>query len=490
MAIADIKAADWNEGGLGTLLAGLSRITGASFFVYPPKGDAIRLSPGAGLLPARKNGESGKALARLVRQARQKGGPAFGACAPRESLFASPVKLGSVTSWVVAGRSSKVSHPRELQPVAELLSCLAQSLLKQTREIKSLSSEVASCYEELSLLFDLGESVHRAIGLKERCQLLLQATSSVVGARKAYLALAPIHRGESAPGKRGNGLEVIASLGYGAPLRSERIQREARLSLTKGTPELRGRSRLLVPLQVEERTIGVLGLGEKQNRKAFNSIDLKLLTTVASQVAVLVENARLYADLEALFLGVVQSLISAIEARDPSTKGHSDRVKTYALEIGRELRLPEAEMRRLELAGLLHDIGKIGYSDAIFTNPTSTLSKEHWQVVERHSQVSEMILTPLAGFADIVPSIRWHHERYDGKGYPDGLKEEQIPLLARIVSVVDSYDAMTSERSYRKTFTQEEALNELVKNSGGQFDPRIVDVFVRLSKGKESRERP
>ncbi len=308
----------------------------------------------------------------------------------------------------------------------------------------------------------------------------------MVGARKAYLALAPINRGESAPGKRGNGLEVIASLGYGAPLRSERIQREARLSLTKGTPELRGRSRLLVPLQVEERTIGVLGLGEKQNRKAFNSIDLKLLTTVASQVAVLVENARLYADLEALFLGVVQSLISAIEARDPSTKGHSDRVKTYALKIGRELHLPEAEMRHLELAGLLHDIGKIGYSDAIFTNPTSTLSKEHWQVVERHSQVSEMILTPLAGFADIVPSIRWHHERYDGKGYPDGLKGEQIPLLARIVSVVDSYDAMTSERSYRKTFTQEEAMNELVKNSGGQFDPRIVDVFVRLSKGKES----
>jgi HD-GYP domain-containing protein (c-di-GMP phosphodiesterase class II) len=285
-------------------------------------------------------------------------------------------------------------------------------------------------------------------------------------------------------------LEVIASLGYGAPLRSELIQREARLSLTKGTPEIRGRSRLLVPLQVEERTIGVLGLGEKQNRKAFNSIDLKLLTTVASQVAVLVENARLYADLEALFLGVVQSLISAIEARDPSTKGHSDRVKTYALEIGRELYLSEPEMRRLELASLLHDIGKIGYSDAIFTNPTSTLSKEHWKVVERHSQVSEMILTPLAGFADIVPSIRWHHERYDGKGYPDGLKGEQIPLLARIVSVVDSYDAMTSERSYRKTFTQEEAVNELVKNSGGQFDPRIVDVFVRLSQGKESRVRP
>ncbi len=477
----EFKAEDWNDDGLGGLLASLSRITGTSFFVYPPRGDAVRLTPLTRLAHLRGSGESVKALSRLVRQARQGGSPVFGDCPPRHSLFASPVKIGSAVPWVVAGRSSKVSNPRELRSVAEFLSGLAQSFLKQTSEIQSLSSEVASCYEELSLLFDLGESVHRAIGLKERCQLLLQATASVVGARKAYLALS--NQSQAAPRKQGNGLEVIAFLGYEAPLKTERIHREAKLSLTKGKPELKGRFRLLVPLQVEGRTIGVLGLGEKQNRKAFNSVDLKLLTTVASQVAVLVENARLYADLEALFLGVVQSLVSAIETRDPSTKGHSDRVKAYALEIGWELGLPEAEMRRLELASLLHDIGKIGYSDAIFTNPTSTLSKEHWQVVERHSQVSERILSPLAGFADIVPSIRWHHERYDGKGYPDGLKGEQIPILARIVSVVDSYDAMTSERSYRKTFCEEEALNELVRNAGGQFDPRIVDVFVRLRQG-------
>lgn len=481
MAMTELKAADWKEGGLGALVAGLSRLTGTSFFVYPPRGHAVRLTPGAGLSRARTNGDSTKALSQLVRQARLKGSPVFGACPPGGSLFASPVKIGSAAPWVVVGRSTKAGDPRQLQPLAELLSTLAQNLLKQTSEIESLSSEVASCYEELSLLFDLGESVHRAIGLKERCQLLLQATAAVVGARKAYLALAG---DKSASPKQKNGLEVIASLGYETPLKVERIQREARLSLTKGKPEIRGRSRLLVPLQVEERTIGALGLGEKQNGKAFNSIDLKLLTTVASQVAVLVENARLYADLEALFLGVVQSLVSAIEARDPSTKGHSDRVKTYALQIGLELGLPEADRRRLELASLLHDIGKIGYSDAIFTNPTSTLSKEHWQVVERHSQVSEMILSPLAGFADIVPSIRWHHERYDGKGYPDGLKGEEIPLLARIVSVVDSYDAMTSERSYRKTFSEQETLNELVRNSGGQFDPGIVDVFVRLRQGK------
>lgn len=485
MAMTEFKAASWNESGLGALLAGFSRLTGASFFVYPPKGKAFRLSSEVGLTHSRKDGEGMKALARLVRQAREKGSAVFGAWPPGGSLFASPVKIGSAVPWVVAGRSKKTGDPSQLEPMAEILSALAQRVLKQASEIESLSSEVASCYEELSLLFDLGESVHRAIELKGRCLLLLQATASVVGAKKAYLALAPDQRGKPAPLKQKEELEVIASLGYEVPAMIERIRKEARLSLTKGKPEIRGRSRLLVPLQVEDRTIGVLGLGEKQNHKAFNSVDLKLLSTVASQVAVLVENARLYADLEALFLGVVQSLVSAIEARDPSTKGHSDRVKNYALEIGQDLGLPEPEMRHLELASMLHDIGKIGYSDAIFANPTSTLPTEYQQVVQRHSQVGEKILSSLAGFADIVPSIRWHHERYDGKGYPDGLKGEQIPLLARIVSVVDSYDAMTSVRSYRKTVSGEEAAAELVANSGGQFDPAIVEVFVRLRAGKE-----
>jgi len=477
--MAEIKEMDWHKAGLSAFLAGFSRITGASFFVYPSRGKAVHLAEAAESVPSRLNGASARALAKLVRQAREEGRPVFGTCPPKQSLFASPVKLGIRTPCIVAGCCPDPQDPLRLIMIADLLSHLAQNLLRQSTEIESLASEVASCYEELSLLFDLGESVHRAIGLKERCRLLLEATAAVVGARKAYLVLV---NGKDRPAQRGNGLEVIASQGYEAALKCEYVQREAKLSLTKGQPELKGRSRLLVPLRVEERTIGVLGLGDKQDRKSFDSGDLKLLTTVASQVAVLVENARLYADLEALFLGVVQSLVRTIETRDPSTKGHSDRVKTYALEVGAELGLPDPEMRRLELASLLHDIGKIGYSDAIFTNPTMTLSKEHQQVVERHSQVSAKILSPLAGFGDIVPSIRWHHERYDGKGYPDGLRGEQIPLLARIVSVADSYDAMTSERSYRRTFTQAEALAELLGNSGGQFDPKVVEVFVRLCK--------
>lgn len=481
MAIPEFKAADWTESGLGSLLAGISRITGASFFLYPAKGRAVRLTPVDGLIPYRGNGARAKALARLVRRARKQGSPVFGACPPKGSGFASPVKIGSAVPWVVAGRSHHTGDPAQLEPLAEILSALAQRILKQSGEIASLSSEVASCYEELSLLFDLGESVHRAIGLKERCQLLLQATASVVGALKAYLALAQSSQPSSPKGEPK--LEVLASLGYDSPAMIRSARKEAGLSLAKAKPEIRGRSRLLVPLQVEGRTIGILGLGEKQNRRGFDSVDLKLLTTVASQVAVLVENARLYADLEALFLGVVQSLVSAIEARDPYTKGHSDRVKNYALEIGRELSLPERELRRLELASLLHDIGKIGFSDAIFTNPTKTMSTEHLQVVKRHSQVGEIILSPLAGFADIVPSIRWHHERYDGKGYPDGLAGEQIPLLARIVSVADSFDAMTSVRAYRKTVSRAEALAELERNSGGQFDPKIVAVFLGLKHG-------
>ncbi|MBI5026932.1 MAG: HD-GYP domain-containing protein, partial [Nitrospirae bacterium] len=170
--------------------------------------------------------------------------------------------------------------------------------------------------------------------------------------------------------------------------------------------------------------------------------------------------------------------------KSPWTRGHSERVTEYALKIGRALGLSDGEMEKLRIAGLLHDIGKIGTYDGVLDKP-GQLTDEEYEVVKRHPGKGADVLSPISQLGDIIPWIRGHHERYDGKGYPDGLKGEEIPLQARILSVADAYDSMTAERPYRKTPGREKAIEELKRYSGIQFDPEVVDIFLKvLESGK------
>ena len=187
------------------------------------------------------------------------------------------------------------------------------------------------------------------------------------------------------------------------------------------------------------------------------------------------------------FYLVVQSLVRVLEARDPYTKGHSDRVVEYSEAIATELGLPDDKIEVLKEAALLHDIGKLGVQEMLL-NKKIALTNEDRQAIERHPVIGEDILKPISREKEMLSVIRGHHERYDGTGYPDRLKGDVINILAAIVTVADSYDAMTSHRAYRKNLTKAEAIEQLKANSGLQFNPKVVDAFVKILKEEDDKK--
>jgi HD-GYP domain-containing protein (c-di-GMP phosphodiesterase class II) len=236
-----------------------------------------------------------------------------------------------------------------------------------------------------------------------------------------------------------------------------------------------------VPMGAAGKTRGVISIGLRQGQKEITGDDLLMIQNLASQVAVALENADLKSRMEKTYVETVAALAAAVEARDKYTRGHSRRVTEFAVEIAKRLNQPEWFVKDLESAALLHDIGKIGMPDHILHN-RGALPPDGVSFVLGHPIGGENILKPVGSLARLCPIVRHHHERYDGKGYPDGLKGEEIPLAARILSVADCFDAMISARAYKPTRTREDAMEELVRCKDTQFDTRCVEVFLAYLK--------
>ncbi len=186
-----------------------------------------------------------------------------------------------------------------------------------------------------------------------------------------------------------------------------------------------------------------------------------------------------YEALEKAYLESIETLRYTVEAKDSYTRGHSDRVSEYSYLIGKYLNLPEDDLKKLKLGGLFHDIGKIGIPDSILLK-TERLTDDEYSEIKNHPAIGAHILSNASMFADIIPIVKHHHERYDGNGYPGKLKGENIPYLARITAVADTFDAMTSRRAYRDPLPLDVVKSEFEKNSGTQFDPNIVPVFLDI----------
>ncbi len=247
-------------------------------------------------------------------------------------------------------------------------------------------------------------------------------------------------------------------------------------------------SLLAIPLVSRDRTKGVLLLGNTEGGR-FVREDAFAIEKIAAQMAVALENARLYEEMRSLFIATVASLANAIDAKSPWTKGHSERVMHLAAAIANEMGFDEAMAERVRLGGLLHDIGKIGIIEALLEKPT-TLDEDECPPMRLHPEKGVAILAPIDKMRDVLPGILHHHERYDGTGYPRGLKGKNIPQEARIITVADAFDAMVSERPYKKGYTVEAALDELRRNAGSQFDPMVVESFCRyVEKNKSSSTR-
>ncbi len=236
-----------------------------------------------------------------------------------------------------------------------------------------------------------------------------------------------------------------------------------------------------VPMSAKDRVIGVLNVGSHNRDKDVADEEMRLLVRLASQAAPLIENARRLGEMRQLQMQTMRTLVSAVETQDRYARGHAQSVARYAVAIANELGRPEKEITTIETAGLLHDIGKLSLGEGLLTTkrPLTTVEQS---AIQLHPTIAVDIIREAPLLADVVPTIEHHHERFDGTGYGAKLKGHDIPLGARILALADAFDAMTREKPYRGRMTVQEAMGELVRESGGQFDPQLVEVFMKIVK--------
>ena len=256
---------------------------------------------------------------------------------------------------------------------------------------------------------------------------------------------------------------------------------ESKKPLMIGTHEQPGLQNALicVPLKIRTHVFGILTLSRKRNGADFNQRDLDYIVSLTKRAALNLENKILYESTYTNIINTFRSLAASIQLRDHYTEEHSIRVTGLAIQLAKALDLPAQEIESLRISGMLHDIGKVAIPDSVLLKP-DRLTLEEFMIIRNHPLIGETILKPVLFFENEIKAVRHHHERWDGKGYPDGLAGEAIPLNARILSVVDSYDAMTNNRPYRTALTIDQAIEELRRNRGQQFDEKLVDTFLKL----------
>ncbi len=234
----------------------------------------------------------------------------------------------------------------------------------------------------------------------------------------------------------------------------------------------------VLPIRVRDVKLGTIAFFRK-GRDDFSEAEKEFIHVVSTHLGTAIENSSLHEEVKKNYFNTIRALVNAIEEKDRYTRGHSERVTRLALAMGEKARLSKKRLRILYQAAVLHDIGKIGI-DLTILNKKGRLSEEEMKLIRQHPVIGQRIIEPLTFLKEVKACIKEHHERYDGKGYPHGLKRDELTLEGRILAVADAFDAMTSDRPYRKAMTEEEAIEELRRNAGGQFDPYVVELFLKV----------
>jgi len=251
-----------------------------------------------------------------------------------------------------------------------------------------------------------------------------------------------------------------------------------RFSGSESIASMNLRSFMCAPMASKEDVLGLIYLENREKPNCFDDDDLALLSALANQSAVAIENSRLYENIQKAYHESILALMNTVEAKDPYTRGHSQRTSRYALGIAQEIGLGEEECKKIKTAAELHDIGKIGVRELIL-DKDGTLSTTEFHSIQDHVITGENILRPIEYLSFVLPMVRHHHEKYDGTGYPDHIKRKKIPLGARIICVADAFDAMTTQRPYNKPLPIKKALKKCKEQKGKQFDPDVVDALDR-----------
>jgi len=390
----------------------------------------------------------------------------------------------------------------------EMLGLLAENFQAETEaeeQIEMVGTELAQTYEELVLLHKLSTNMKVTEPDANFLQIACDNLTEIVSVEGIAVVLEKtIEDEKQLVVTAGSGLididERMAAVLHSRVVEEINSGKEALLDSEVDSPfkydwsdnikniiavPLFGKDR--VESHFAERTqngnciTGLMVAINRIDKQDFDSTDVKLFNSVANGCAVFVENGRLFKDLEELFIGSLKALTSSIDAKDPYTRGHSERVafisRWLAERLAEEELLEEDQIHKIYLAGLLHDIGKIGIDEVVLCKQ-GKLTEQELSRIRKHPSIGAGILREIKQMRDIVPGVLCHHEQVDGKGYPNGLVGEQIPLTGKIVGLADSFDAMTSKRTYRGALTVEQALAEIEKGLGTQFDEKVGRVFI------------
>jgi len=395
-----------------------------------------------------------------------------------------------------------------IEYLMEMLRFLAKSFwaeAKAEEQIEMVSTELAQTYEELVLLHKLSTNMKVTEADTNFLQMACDSLTEIVSVEGiAILMERPVDGGKQLVVAAGSGLidinERMAGILHSRLDDEINSGKEALLDSEVDSPfkyewQDNVKSIIAVPLYSSDKSespftektkdgsyiIGMLVAINRIDKGDFDSTDVKLFNSVANSCAVFIENGRLFKDLEELFIGSLKALTRSIDAKDKYTHGHSERVafvaRWIAERISEEQPLEEEQLHKIYLAGLLHDIGKIGIDESVLRKQ-GKLTEEEMDCIKKHPLIGAGILREMKQMRDIIPGVLYHHERIDGKGYPNGLVGDEIPLIGKIIGLADSFDAMTSKRTYRSARTIEQAIEEIEKGLGTQFDEKIGRIFI------------
>jgi putative nucleotidyltransferase with HDIG domain len=360
-------------------------------------------------------------------------------------------------------------------------------------ELEDKNTNLEKAVTRLSTLYKVGLAINSTMELDTLFRLIVDTTTATLNAQIAYIILYDRER-ESLKVTTMTGHTPLPPGGTHIPMKPSSVStwvvnncKPLLITDINDTPQFdrfsaigyERKTLICAPLITKDEIIGTITVVNKNDNTTYSNEELELLTTIAAQASIAIKNAKLYDDQQKTYLNTIHALVSAIEASDSYTRGHSERVTRYSLALARKLGLPQERMKIIERAAILHDIGKIGI-DITLLHKQGKLSPEDIFDLQQHPVIGMKILEPIEFLHDVRLCIGQHHERFDGKGYPNSIAADQLLIESRILAIADSFDAMTSNRPYRRALPLTVAIKELADNAGTQFDPHMVPLFVEL----------
>ena len=479
--------------GLGDLARRLEQVSG-QLFVFAADATPLRL-------PAAPDGAApyDADVASACRQASKTGRPVV-FCGPDATVPACVLgDLQDPMAVLIVRMSQTDDAPatqRERQYLAWMLEDFAAAFTRGRdvlSQVEKISGELSQAYEEIILLYNLSTHMKVTQSIPAYLQMACDELTQLVQVEGIALFL-----DKKQDGRKQLSLTAGAGVMHIDPAMADLLQMQLSAELAGGREALLDsdvdgsftytwpdgiRNIIAVALGDKDRMMGILVATNVKHKPDFDSTDIKLFNSVANQCMVFIENNYLFDELKELFAGSLKALTSSIDAKDQYTRGHSERVAFMSRWIAERMAeagnhaISEHDIHHIYLAGLLHDIGKIGVSEAVLCK-RGTLTDRERAVICAHPRIGASILSEIRQMDGIVPGVLCHHERIDGKGYPQGLTGEHIPLVGKIISLADAFDAMTSKRVYRDAMSIRRALSQIEKGIGTQFDPDVARAFL------------